>query len=188
MGTFCTPRSFLKNPDTKKVKEIFEEMFENNDKDDAQFEDYSVVGNIVYAGMRLKSDPSKTFVMVVRFSMNEYEVCYKRFSDSCGPRFIDCPEKILKYAEGNGGFSPKWIEECRAKRNEKAELAKMRKTVKVGDTVKIDSYDDERVFVVAYPIGTNKFMLSQGGVNVGSVTKSRIMEILSNAEQGSIEA
>ena len=178
MGTFCIPRSNLINS-SRKVKDIYEELFENKESENLHIEKYSVIGNVVYAGVVSKIDPSHTFVEITRFSITKDEVCYKSFGEHNGKSLLDCPERILKYASKTDENSVKWVEHCREHRREKTRLNDMRNSVKVGDEIRIDRIESTSTYIVKSFWDQKTLMVEEiNGDNDGSVALYRVMEII----------
>lgn len=63
------------------------------------------------------------------------EFGYKDMTESCGPYYFNCPERILSKSTDMSESAVEWREKCRTVRKEKSIQTKLLNTLKQGDKV-----------------------------------------------------
>lgn len=172
--SFKINRNNLKNPKTKSIKEIYIELVKDC-SDSISVEDYSIVGNVVFAGSRSSLNPNATFIEVVFFTIDDENIFIDTIRDSDNPDNYSCPFKILKYASGLG-HSDDWVKKCIELKEENAKLKAMRKLVKVGDVVKIDRVNTLVEYLVTYADSKDLHINQVGGTESGVAPRNRVYD------------
>lgn len=74
--------------------------------------DYSKKGNIIYMAVEnIKNN--KIFAVVTRISFYNRELYWKEMRESCGPVYVECPQRILKkLSPTDNEYAKNWREKC----------------------------------------------------------------------------
>ena len=178
MGMTLVSRDELENFHTRSVSEIYRDLFLNRKNEKFNIEKYKIVGNVVYAGLRSKTNPEHTFVSVVRFSIKDNEIGYLEVDDSYPPIQNDCPDNILCYADKANQYSLNWVESCKRKSEFKKEMKKIRASVVAGSIVTLDtSTSDKKYIVTRYLNDKNICVTEEGCSKEYKSSLSRVMSV-----------
>jgi hypothetical protein len=138
MGTTCI------NYVPKNKRQYFDDMhtFSNEGGSHTVLKSAIAGGNYYAAVERRTQSDLLVFAVVVKINIYQRrtnpEFCYKEMDEGMGPYFHDCPVAVLDLlTPTENKYANEWRKRCRENLVHRANLAKIKRELKIGDTVKL---------------------------------------------------